>query len=71
MDYLTFVLGVIFGVIITNILIQLRSKHGTLLIDQSNPEKDKYRFEINDLSSLAKKKHIVLRIDNKADLSHE
>lgn len=46
-------------------------KDGTLRIDQSNPEKDLYRFDINDLESLSKKKYIVIRVDNQADLSHE
>lgn len=43
---------------------------GTLKIDHSNPEKDVYRFDVDDLDSLAKKKRIVLKVDNNADLSH-
>ena len=42
---------------------------GILRIDHSNPEKDVYRFEINNLDKLNKKRRIVLKIDHKADLS--
>lgn len=42
---------------------------GVLRIDHSNPEKDVYRFEINDLDKLNKKRRIVLKIDHKANLS--
>lgn len=47
----------------------LRKESGTLRIDHSNPEKDVYRFEIDDLDNLSTKKHIVLKVDNTADLS--
>ncbi len=46
-----------------------RKESGTLRIDHSNPEKDVYRFEIDDLDKLSTKKHIVLKVDNTADLS--
>lgn len=42
---------------------------GTLKIDHSNPEKDVYRFEVDNLDKLNKKRKIVLKIDNNADLS--
>ena len=58
----------IFGVVIGVLLDRIRTA-GTLRIDHSNPDKDVYRFEINDLDSLNKKKHIVLTIDHHADLS--
>ena len=46
-------------------------KNGTLRIDHSNPEKDVYRFEIDNLDRLRNKKHIRLKIDNNADLSQK
>ena len=58
-----FVLGVIMG------LIYPRESSGVLRIDHCNPEKDIYRFEIDDLDSLNKKKRIIIRIDHNADLS--
>lgn len=44
---------------------------GTLKIDHSNPEKDVYRLEIDDLECLSKKHKIVLKVDNRANLSQE
>lgn len=44
---------------------------GTLRIDHFNPEKDIYRFEIDNLDALNKKSKIVLRIDHHADLSQK
>ena len=43
--------------------------NGILRIDHSNPEKDVYRFEIDDLDKLENKKRIVLKIDHKSNLS--
>lgn len=44
---------------------------GTLKIDHSNPEKDVYRFEIDNLDELSKMSRITLKIDNAAKLSQE
>lgn len=65
-------LGMFIGCIVT-ILIFLICYHtaGTLRIDHSNPEKDVYRFEIDNLDGLSKKKHVVLKVDNNADLSQK
>ena len=35
---------------------------GVLKIDNSNPEKDLYRFEVDNLDKLSKKKQIVLHV---------
>lgn len=55
---------------LTCLFLRLRND-GVLRIDQSNPGKDVYRFDINNLDGLSKKKILVIRVDNKADLSHE
>lgn len=44
---------------------------GTLKIDRSYPNKDVYRFEIDNLDKISNKKRIVLKIDPNADLSQE
>lgn len=44
---------------------------GTLKIDHSDPEKDLYRFEIDDLDDLSKKKRVILSIKHDADLSQK
>ncbi len=46
-------------------------KEGVLQIDHSNPEKDVYRFVIDKIDDLSKKKYIVLKVDNNADLSQK
>nr|DAJ97382.1 MAG TPA: Protein of unknown function (DUF2897) [Herelleviridae sp.] len=63
--------GFVFGVFAANIVIHEKSTAGVLKIDRFNPEKDLYRFEIDDLDSIAGKKHIVLKIEDYADLSQK
>ena len=41
---------------------------GTLKIDHSDSKKDVYRIEIGDLDVLPHKKHIILKVENDADL---
>ena len=41
---------------------------GTLKIDHSDSKKDVYRIEIGDLDVQPYKKHIVLKVENDADL---
>ena len=57
--------------IAVNLIFFNHKPSGTLRIDHSNPEKDVYRFEIDDIENLHKKKFIVLKIDNDADLSQK
>ena len=66
-----YLLGVLFGAIVANVLRFEFKSFGVLRIDHSNPEKDVYRFEIDKLESLSSKKKIVLKIDNNADLSQK
>lgn len=71
-DLSLFLLGYVVGILIGNILIYIRHKVvGTLKIDHSNPEKDTYRFELNDFDSLNDQKMVFLKIDNNADLSQK
>ena len=57
-------LGIWIGAIISSIVLSLHyaKTHGTLKIDNSNPEKDVYRIEIDDLDKLSSKKRIVLNV---------
>ena len=41
---------------------------GILKIDHSDSKKDVYRIEIGDLDVLPHKKHIILKVENDADL---
>lgn len=71
MEYLWFLLGVIFGSIVVCFLYFKRTESGTLRIDQSDPEKDVYRLDIKNLDDLSKKKRIVLKVDPYANLSQK
>lgn len=44
---------------------------GTLRVDRSNPQKDVYRLEIDDLEAISRRSRIIIKIDNKADLSQK
>lgn len=63
--------GILIGIIMAVIFVKVRTVQGVLRIDCSDPEKDRYRFDIDNLDILPKKKSIVLKIDTKADLSQE
>lgn len=65
-----FLLGFIFGCVVV-LLRHGRTIAGTLRIDHSNPGKDIYRFDIEDLDRLSSKQFVTLRVDNNAHLSHE
>ena len=70
MEYLFVLIGLLVGSIISNIIFFIRYRTvGTLRIDHSDPVKDVYRIEIDDLDGLIKKKHVILKVDNNADLS--
>ena len=72
MEFVWLIVGTILGLMIGGIIFNVRRpKVGVLKIDHSNPEKDTYRFEIDDLDGLSKRKQITLTIDNHADLSQK
>ena len=55
MDYLIIFASCFVSSIVTLIITYLTSARGTLRIDHSNPEKDVYRIEINNLEDLSRK----------------
>ena len=72
MEYLFVLIGLLVGSIISSIIFFIRYRTvGTLRIDHSDPVKDVYRIEIDDLDGLIKKKHVILKVDNNADLSQK
>ena len=68
---LIFIMGTVFGSIITNVIYLRERTYGTLKIDHSNPNKDLYRFEIDEIEKLSAKEKLVLKIDNSANLSQQ
>lgn len=69
---MSFIFGLSIGLVIAIITIwsPLAGK-GTLRIDHSDPAKDKYRFEIDNLDALDRKRKVVLKIDHHANLSQK
>ena len=62
-------LGVCIGMLIDEIISYFKKPSGVLKIDHSNPEKDLYKFCIDDLDVLDKKKSITIKIEHTDDLS--
>lgn len=68
MDYLY--LAIIALLVIINI--EQRIKHdGVLKIDISNPNKEVYIFEVNEIDKLKNKKRITLKVDTSFVASQE
>lgn len=66
---ITFCIG-FFGMMIIDIIRHALKRDGTLKIDHSNPKKDVYRLELDcEVEDLPKKKYVVLKVVNGADLS--
>lgn len=65
------VIGAIVGTVVTYFSYSRGVEVGVLKIDRSNPEKDVYRFVVNDIDKMAMKKRIVLKVDANADLSQK
>ena len=61
-DVVLLISGVVIGINGCRLYFLSRSAYGVLKINETNPEKDIYRLEIEDLDSLRKKKQIVLKI---------
>lgn len=64
------VLTAVISSVLTSLFLHLGSAHGTLRIDHSNPEKDIYRIELDNLDDL-RKKRVIMYVDDHADLSQK
>lgn len=72
MDYLVFLGGVILGAILANVIFRFKNaSFGMLLIDHSNPDKDVYQINLDGIPDLSKKKRVMLKVNNNADLSQK
>lgn len=69
MEYFMLVLGLIIGSLVILIYYRCITISGVLQIDHSNPDKDIYQINLNSLDDLAKKKRVVLKVDNNAKLN--
>lgn len=68
---IAFLLGMAIGMFIINLIWSMQKTTGTLRIDHSDPGRDLYRFEIDDLENINEKKRITLHIDHNAHISQE
>lgn len=69
---MNFILGLAVGVMVALLVIWSPwSGKGVLRIDHSDPAKDKYRFEIDNLDALDKKRRVILKVDHHANLSQK
>ena len=71
MNYVILFIVCILINIVINLIFFSRKPSGTLRIDHSNPEKDIYRFEIDDFDALSRKTKITIKVDNNAHISQE
>lgn len=62
MEFLWICLGVFIGALVRSIVRHIRTGYGILHIDHSDPEKDLFRFEIEDLADLNTKSVIKMKI---------
>lgn len=53
--------GILIGITI-NLMINIKHSHGVLKIDKSDPDKDSYLFEIDNLDSIEKTNWIRLKV---------
>lgn len=67
MNCLYLIIGAIIGIALGIIFSSFQECYGVLKIDMSG-DKDLYRFEIDDLDVLSKKRRIIIKIDNKAEI---
>lgn len=65
------VCGFIFGWAVTRFVFFMRCGYGTIRIDLRDPKKDRYRLDISNLEELSKRKRVILKVDNNADLSQK
>ena len=69
MEYFMLVLGLIIGSLVVLIYYRCITTSGVLKIDHSDPDKDIYQINLDSLDDLAKKKRVVLKVDNNAKLN--
>ena len=71
MEFLWCLIGLLLGAITTRLANAKRRPDGVLKIDHSDPTKDLYRFEIDNLDDLSFKRRITIKVDNSTELSRE
>ena len=47
----------------TKVLFVKNNRFGKLIINETDPEKDIYNLEVNDIAGVSSKKYIVLKVE--------
>lgn len=68
---ITLALAFTLGMFINELLTRIQAVYGVLRIDHSNTDKDLYRLEIDDIDILSKRRFVILKVENDADLSQK
>ena len=55
--------GILIGSIIEKVLFIKSNRFGKLIINETDPEKDIYNLEVNDIAGVSSKKYIVLEVE--------
>ena len=63
-----FGIGVLVEALVSSLYEAIVSTRGILRIDHSDPNKDLYKIEIDDLDALSRKKRVYLKVVKNADL---
>lgn len=74
MEYIYFAVGVFLGMLAYRLIYFKFCPSGTIKIDTSNPEKDIYRFDINDpeeFYNLSKSKYVIFKVIPNSKLSRD
>ena len=62
-DVSSAIAGILFGSIIEKVLFIKNNRFGKLIINETDPEKDIYNLEVNDIAGVSSKKYIVLKVE--------
>lgn len=68
---LCFIFGVFIGGLVANFIIRKSAAKAVFKIDHSDPETDRYRFDIDDFKDLDSSTYLLLKIDHNANLSQK
>ena len=65
------IVGMIIEAVVAAVMEFMHSTRGILRIDHSDPAKDVYLLELDDLDAVNAKKYVTLKIDHNANLSQK
>lgn len=64
-NWLVYILGCIFGIILAWVFIKARFANGTFDVNESDANKDIYKLTIDDFNKLHRRRYLLVRITRK------